>query len=206
MAPLLPRNSQQVKVTMKAHIWNGARTDNEKVDHICSHIESSLANRGFQTQHLRIRDLTIKPCVGCSGCYHTRPGQCGIKDDGQAFIPEIPHQDILVMVSRVVFGGVSSTLKKAIDRCNPMTTCIMTGKSDATRFIGRYQTMPKVLFVGLLDDGDGKEAEIFKLFAQRASKSLQASAVSCALFSEADSETIIKENLEDLLHNDWRMA
>ena len=58
----------------------------------------------------------IQPCVGCFGCWIKTPGECVINDRGKGFTALMSKHDELVVISRLVFGGFSPSIKAVIDR------------------------------------------------------------------------------------------
>ena len=54
---------------------------------------------------------SIRPCVGCFGCWVKTPGSCVIKDRVSALSPLLPLCEEFVILSRVVFGGLSPDVK-----------------------------------------------------------------------------------------------
>ncbi len=59
---------------------------------------------------------TIKPCVGCFGCWIKSPGQCVIKD-GYEKMGELIHQaEEVVVISTYTYGCFSSFVKNVFDR------------------------------------------------------------------------------------------
>ena len=59
---------------------------------------------------------TIKPCVGCFGCWLKTPGKCLI-DDEYGRMGELIHRaDEVVVISRYTYGGFSSFVKNVFDR------------------------------------------------------------------------------------------
>ena len=61
----------------------------------------------------------VKPCMGCLGCWFKTPGRCVI-DDRCSDIPiRISECDELILISPVLFGGYSESIKAVIDRSIP---------------------------------------------------------------------------------------
>lgn len=59
---------------------------------------------------------SIKPCVGCFGCWIREPGQCVIKDGYDRMGALIHKADEVVVISRYTYGGFSSFVKNVFDR------------------------------------------------------------------------------------------
>lgn len=64
--------------------------------------------------------LNIKACTACSSCSGKTFGRCVIPDDMQLLLPKIVRCRALVLISPIVFGGVSSHIKKVLDRMSPV--------------------------------------------------------------------------------------
>ena len=59
---------------------------------------------------------TIKPCVGCFGCWVKEPGLCVIKDGYDKMGKLIHSAENIVVISRYTYGGFSSFVKNIFDR------------------------------------------------------------------------------------------
>jgi len=60
---------------------------------------------------------TISPCIGCFCCWRKTPGECVIKDGYEDMGALIHHADEVTVISRYTYGGFSSFVKNAFDRC-----------------------------------------------------------------------------------------
>jgi len=60
---------------------------------------------------------TIKPCIGCFGCWKKTPGCCVVKDGYENMGALIHHADEVTVISRYTFGGFSGFVKNVFDRC-----------------------------------------------------------------------------------------
>lgn len=61
-------------------------------------------------------DGSIKPCVGCFGCWVKTPGECVIKDKYNRMGALIHHADEVVVITRYSYGCFSSFVKNVFDR------------------------------------------------------------------------------------------
>ncbi|MCR4740399.1 MAG: hypothetical protein K5886_09115 [Lachnospiraceae bacterium] len=68
---------------------------------------------GFETVH---DDGSIKPCVGCFGCWLKEPGECVIKDGYEKMGALIHRAEEITVISRYTYGGFSSFVKNVFDR------------------------------------------------------------------------------------------
>jgi multimeric flavodoxin WrbA len=58
----------------------------------------------------------VRPCTGCFGCWLRTPGICVIADRAQGFARLMGKAGELVVISRLVFGGLSPEVKAVLDR------------------------------------------------------------------------------------------
>jgi len=61
----------------------------------------------------------IVACECCDDCLLKTPGQCKFNDDMGAIISQLEAADFLVFASPVYFDGMSSNMKKLIERLRP---------------------------------------------------------------------------------------
>ncbi len=59
----------------------------------------------------------IRPCIGCFHCWTSGTGTCVFKDGYENMGKLIHEADELVIMSRYTYGGFSSFVKNAFDRC-----------------------------------------------------------------------------------------
>lgn len=59
---------------------------------------------------------SIKPCIGCFGCWIKTPGMCVIHDGFESIGAEMVKCSELILASRCVYGSVSPEVKAALDR------------------------------------------------------------------------------------------
>jgi len=60
----------------------------------------------------------ISACIACFHC--DRTGECIFRDDMPELIKTFNRSDIIIVASPIFFNGMPSTLKKMIDRCQPI--------------------------------------------------------------------------------------
>lgn len=61
-------------------------------------------------------DGTIRPCIGCFGCWIKTPAQCVIRDHYGDMGGFLSKCDELILVSRLCYGGFSPFVKNLLDR------------------------------------------------------------------------------------------
>ncbi|MBQ6388176.1 MAG: NAD(P)H-dependent oxidoreductase [Mogibacterium sp.] len=62
---------------------------------------------------------SMRPCIGCFGCWNRDPGRCVVKDgyDNMGYL--IHHAGEVTVISRYTYGGFSGSVKNVFDRCLP---------------------------------------------------------------------------------------
>lgn len=59
---------------------------------------------------------TIRPCVGCFGCWTMQPGQCVMRDGYERMGCLIHEADEVAVITRYTYGGFSPFVKNVFDR------------------------------------------------------------------------------------------
>ena len=79
-----------------------------------------------ETEILSLRDLQIKPCVGCFSCWSKTPGKCCIRDDMDTVLEKYLWEDLIIWSFPLYYFSVPGGLKNLIDRQLPMVLPFMT--------------------------------------------------------------------------------
>lgn len=70
----------------------------------------------YQGYNIISNNGSIRPCIGCFGCWDKDPGKCIIHDGYENMGHLIHHADEVVIISRYTWGGFSSFVKNVLDR------------------------------------------------------------------------------------------
>jgi len=70
---------------------------------------------GWDVQLLRLRDLTVHPCLACDHC-RAHPGTCAQRDDMDRFYEAFRRCDALLLASPVYSRNVCAQLMCVLDR------------------------------------------------------------------------------------------
>ena len=121
---------------------------------------------GSRCDHALAADGKYAPCQGCFGCWTKHPAECQLKDKLQQVSRIIGKADELVIVTKNLYGGYSSSIKNVLDRSIGTSTPLSTyrgGQMHHTLRYGRHDLW-KVIVYGDITDA---EKETFRYLAER---------------------------------------
>lgn len=82
---------------------------------LVEHVLSGAHKAGATTELIRICDMDIKPCLGCSGC--KKGNGCVQKDDFAGLLKKLEKADAVVLGSPLYWGRLNAQAYPFIDRC-----------------------------------------------------------------------------------------
>jgi multimeric flavodoxin WrbA len=179
-------------------VLNGARTRDAKVDKTAQTLTDTINTFGHVSLY-RLRDIEVKDCLGCFGCWVKTPGECVIEDGAQEIINKLPLTDLSVYVSPVVFGGYSYDLKKVLDRQICGILPFFHKVNGELHHPQRYDKIGKLAAIGVLPKPDPQAQEIFSKLLYRNSLNKQASRHATAFVYEKDTQKQVEEKISQLL-------
>jgi multimeric flavodoxin WrbA len=149
---------------MNALVLDGSH--GEKGRGVLAMLTDTLAQAGYVTEILALRERSIAPCLGCFGCWIKTPGECVIDDEGRRVARAAARCDLLVYFTPVTFGGVSSELKRAVDRLIPNISPFFARVRGETHHQKRYAHCPSLIGLGTLPQPDREAEAIFKTLVE----------------------------------------
>lgn len=90
-----------------------------------------------------IKELDIKPCIGCFSCWNKTPGKCCIHDDMATIIEDMLWADVTVWSFPLYYFGIPGPMKNLMDRQLPMSLPFMTEDSESGGHPARYDMRGK---------------------------------------------------------------
>ncbi len=100
-----------------------------------------------QLKSLTLREMNIKYCVGCFGCWVKKPGECVAADASRDVCRAVINSDFTLLASPVRMGFVSSLLKKTMDKLIPLVHPYFDVVNFEAHHRARYAAYP---LLGLL--------------------------------------------------------
>lgn len=99
------------------------------------------AEQPLDVQTLTVRQLELRPCLGCFSCWSKTPGQCCISDDMAPVLEKLLWAEVTVWSFPLYYFSVPGPLKNLIDRQLPLVLPFMAedggetgGGSHPTRY------------------------------------------------------------------------
>ena len=149
---------------MKITILNGnPDPDNQKFDDYLNNLVKLLELSDNSVVHFKLKEMKIRHCRGCFGCWLKTPGQCIYKDDSHAICREVINSDFVLFAAPLVMGFPSAVLKITMDKLIPLLLpYIELVDNKECHHKKRYDK--EYPLIGLLieteDDTDGEDIEI----------------------------------------------
>lgn len=146
---------------MKALIMDGTSAVDAAAAAVKGVLIRHLGEARWQVDDWLLRDACIAPCDGDFGCWIKTPGRCIHPDGGREVSSRMMAADLVVLFTRVTFGGFSYELKKAVDHAIPALLPWLHDRAGVTGHPLRYEDPPALVGVGLADEEAGHSARIF---------------------------------------------
>jgi len=89
----------------------------------------------------------VKPCVGCFGCWIKTPGKCIIKDSDSDFAIKMPYTKEVIVISELVFGGLSPNVKAVFDRSIGFILPFFRNINGEMHHVPRYKKRPNLRYM-----------------------------------------------------------
>ena len=161
---------------------------------------NELENRGEDVQTFRLRDFKkMGSCIGCFACWLKTPGICVERDEGRAIAEAVVRSDTVILLAPVTFGGYSSEIKKAQDRWIPLILPDFGVYHGEIHHKPRYSRYPRWIGIGLQEQPDEEEADLFKTLVGRNALNFHAPSYAAEVFLTSASAQILRERIKDLL-------
>ena len=180
---------------MKALILDGSTKKDELLETISSFVVDKLKEKKWTYYSFILRDLEIKKCTGCFGCWIKTPGICVTNDSSSEITKLMAQCDLAFFLTPVTFGGYSSNLKKALDRVIGNVLPFFTKVDGETHHDGRYDKHTSLVVVGNNKDGDSESEAIFKALSKRNAINFMPPYHATMVLSQSSNLEVIKEEV-----------
>lgn len=148
---------------MKVAIFNGNPDASDKAfEGYLSELGRELKKAGHSVETVNLRDLNIKPCLGCFGCWLKTPGRCAAEDDSPQVRRAYIGAGLALFASPVRMGFTSALMKRAQDKLIPLLLPYIELAHGECHHVGRY---PKYPALGLLLGRNGADDEDLRIIS-----------------------------------------
>lgn len=113
----------------------------------------------MEVENFNIREMDIKYCCGCFGCWVKTPGKCVQNDEMPNILRSVIRSDLTVFVSPIRMGFVSSNIKKVCDKLIPLIHPYIEIVQGECHHKKRYKKYPKLGLVLFDIEHERKESQ-----------------------------------------------
>ena len=128
---------------MKITILNGSPQP-AAFDAYLAQLASNLENSGHSVTQIDLRDVPLRYCVGCFGCWVKTPGQCVSKDASIEMDRAVINADFVLWAAPLKMGFPSTLLKMANDKHLPLIHPYMVVDHGEGHHLRRYPRSPRL--------------------------------------------------------------
>lgn len=130
---------------MKITILNGnPDLFNRDFDRYLETLQEALENGGHTITCVALRNLNLRYCNGCFGCWVKTPGECLARDDSDGVCRAVIGSDLTVFASPLVMGFVSALTKKTMDKMIPLVHPYIVFDQGELHHLARYKRYPQL--------------------------------------------------------------
>jgi len=140
---------------MKVTILNG-NPDLSSFDTHLLQLQKSLEAQNHTVTRLDLRDLPLRYCIGCWGCWVKTPGECNSRDASLEMDRAVINSDFTLWAAPLKLGFPSALLKMAIDKHLPLIHPYMVVDQGEGHHRKRYARYPRL---GLLVEKEASTDE-----------------------------------------------
>ena len=180
---------------MRIVIVNGEPDAGAPFDAYVHGVASRLAENGNDVRELTLRDMDVRGCTGCFGCWLRTPGECVQHDDGAELCRAVINSDLVVFAAPMVMGYPSALVKRSAERLIPLLHPHIEIEGGEMHHAKRYERYPDIgLIVSAGADTDAEDLEITRHLWERLARDFKSS---LTLFAVADRSS--KEVADELV-------
>lgn len=149
---------------MKITILNGnPNADNVKFDNYLKNLSDLLESSQHTVTILKLREIDVRYCIGCWGCWVKTPGECIVKDGSRDICREYINSNFVLFASPVIMGFTTALLKKARDKLIPLLHPYFEIAQNEVHHLSRYDKYPLIGL--LLEKGEDTDEEDVKIIS-----------------------------------------
>jgi len=147
---------------MKITILNGNPDGQDtNFEGYLAQLEEELVAGRYQVTLLNLREMDLRYCVGCFGCWVKTPGECITPDDGPQVCQAVINSDFTLWAAPLRMGFPSALFKKTLDKTIGLIHPYFTVDHNEAHHRPRYTHYPRLgLLLGKETDTDAEDIRI----------------------------------------------
>ncbi len=141
---------------------------------------SRILSKNHQVTILTLRELDLRFCIGCFGCWVKTPGECVTPDDGPQVCRTMIQSDFTLWAAPIRMGYPSTLLKKVMDKSIPLIHPYFTVDQNEAHHRTRYARYPRLGLLLEKETGtDSADLEIIALMFRRTAINMKSHLAFC---------------------------
>lgn len=130
-------------------------------DQYLAQVQFAIESGGHGVTRLDLRDLSLRYCVGCWGCWAKTPGECSSQDASLIIDRAVINSDFTLWAAPLKMGYPSALLKMAMDKHIPLIHPYMVVDQGEAHHLKRYPRYPRLgLLLEKEADTDERDLQI----------------------------------------------
>ncbi len=137
-------------------------------------LAAQLTAAGHTVNPYTLREMDIRYCVGCFGCWVKTPGECVARDASREVCRALINSDFALWAAPLRMGFPDAMLKKMLDKFIPVLHPYFLIDAGEVRHRPRYAHYPRIgLLLGKETDTDAEDVRIVSEILTRTAKGLK---------------------------------
>ena len=128
---------------MKITLLNG-NPEPAPFDTYLGQVQAALEGAGHTLTRLDLRDLPLRYCIGCWGCWVKTPGECMAQDASREIDRAVIQSDFTLWAAPLIMGFPAALLKMAMDKHLPLIHPYMVVNHMEAHHQKRYAHYPRI--------------------------------------------------------------
>jgi len=186
---------------LKALLLDGSDDGDDGLKDFHLAMVEELEKAGWDVETWMLRDKKIASCTGCFGCWLKTPGRCVINDDAREIAGKEINSDLVVNLTRVIYGGYSYQSKKVIDRSLCLVLPFFEKIEGEIHHRPRYDKYPVMATLGVLSSPDDENERIFLKNAEYVAIDFHLPVHACRVTCDGRSKSGMRDDVRGLLED-----
>lgn len=178
-------------------ILDGLDDDRFGHDYQYQKLVRHLSAVGHSPNRYNLVDLNPAPCCGCEHCRSVTPGACVHDDMIKELLGAVCRAELVVVLSPIVVGGLSSKVKRVIDRMMPLLTPYHRMVAGETHLRPRQKHFSFMVVVG--SGGSPEERKLFTSLAERNALNLACNGCAVCFLPGDDVCSVIEQAIASMM-------